>query len=367
MKENKVIIEMPREQEVKQEIHTMNENGFRATGRSAKKKYILIAVSLTLLMLLTLGFSFPNYARQIPIIGGIFELYYQMTGTYTPELQEFAQKVNVTGTVEGMSITIEEAVFDGQNVFFSYLIESDHLLNREAGFDITNLGLIVNGVEIHDYGSWATSTGIPQQVAENEYIVVAMISFCRPLYDITEGVIHFDLGGWNVAFPITRIESRENNHGLSAAYDGLEMEITQVIFTPLGINLHYTYEFPSAYGLGFIDWSLFIDGIATEQVRVTLDFQVLDDLGNEYQITAGAGQFEDSGFRGWVQLGQEGHGTAREVIITPYFTITYYRIGNWSQSYCDGYGIWDDDFVANGGIIERREIVLEPFVIPISE
>ena len=367
MQEDKVMIEMPSEQEVKREIDAIIEKGFRATKRSAGKKYTLLAASLTLLVLLTLGFSFPNYARQIPLIGGIFELYYQMTGGYTPELQEFAQEVNITGAVEGMSITIEEAVFDGQNVFFSYLIESYHPLNREYGFDITNLGLLVNGVEVHGDRSWAGGAGMPQQVAENTYIVVAMVSFCQPLYDITEAVVHFDLGGWNVAFPITRIESRENVHGLSAAYDGFAMEITQILFTPLGINLHYIYEFPSAYGLGFTDWSLFIDDAATEQVRVTLEFQVLDDLGNEYRITAGAGQFEHSGFRGWVQFAQESHATAREVIITPYFIITYYRIGNWSPNNHDGGAIWDDDFVANGGTIERREIVFDSFVIPIPE
>lgn len=80
----------------------------------------------------TVGLTFPAYAGNIPIIGDIFRfLDNEKTGLYD-NYKEFSTEMNLTQNSNGIKITINDAVFDGETVAITYSIESD----RDLGEDL---------------------------------------------------------------------------------------------------------------------------------------------------------------------------------------------------------------------------------------
>ena len=93
-------------QQMKGFIIEQGFEGRKATGRL--KKQIIAVAAAVLIGIPAFGFTFPAIAANIP---RIFDLFYTDEVFQTDRLQEFAQEVNITGEVNRMSISIEEAVF----------------------------------------------------------------------------------------------------------------------------------------------------------------------------------------------------------------------------------------------------------------
>ena len=83
----------------------------------------------------TLGLTFPAYAGNIPVIGDIFRfLDNGKTGLYD-NYKEYSTEMNMTQESNGIKMTINDAVFDGETVAITYSIESD----RDLGEDLQYL------------------------------------------------------------------------------------------------------------------------------------------------------------------------------------------------------------------------------------
>src|SRR5690606_3674466 len=80
----------------------------------------------------TVGLTFPAYAGNIPIIGDIFRfLDNEKTGLYD-NYKEYSTERNLTQDSNGIKITINDAVFDGESVAITCCIESA----RDLGEDL---------------------------------------------------------------------------------------------------------------------------------------------------------------------------------------------------------------------------------------
>ena len=369
MNEEKFFYEMPTVLETKREIDIIVKKGL-ASNKKKKTwiKYSALAATAAFAMLFVLAFSFPNYARQIPIIGGIFELYQQMTGWMTGELQEYAFAVNVVGEVDGMTITIQESTFDGQTVHFTYLIESEHPINSEMGFhsyqgyilgfDITNPRLQVDGREMHGLRGFAGGSGVLQRSAENKYIVVTSISFPYFRDDIQSAVIRFDLGEWNVSFPITKMESQVIPLNVTVTYDEFTVTISRVVFSSLGANIYFNYQVPSLYANDMFWDNLMENG---EAFQVWMGFRVFDEWGHDH--TEGLlrmFEMNSSGGYGWFRFEDSFQMGVQEITIIPYMTIEHYQVEDVELNEYDL--IHFCDF-----LIESREIEFDSIVIPIHD
>jgi hypothetical protein len=306
-----------------------------------------------------LGFAFPALAQYIPIIGGIFERI-EFDYEDLSRLQEFSNEVNITGEVNGMSITIEESVFDGQTVYFSYVVESDRALGGNFQFGINDLGLRVDGVEVHDNG-WSGFPGALQQVSENTYIAVGYVSFPDFHEHLENAEVHFRLGGWNVAFPIERMESEILLVDELIEADGFEVTITQAVFLPIGTTLHFSYEMPSDYLR--VDWDFLVYSTESERSEAEIAFRIRDDLGNEYTQWSMMSSHDDHNGSGWIQFEEALHPEASGLIITPYMNVHHWQLGDWEFS---GEGsIGAEEVIAGGGNVESSEVILGDIVIQI--
>lgn len=100
-------------------------------AKSKFKKNIAVASSACIvgIGLIGAGIINPSLANGIPIIENIFEDLNETLGldrVYT----KYAQGIGQTQTVNGTTVSIEEAVSDGHNLYLTYKIESEEKLQR---------------------------------------------------------------------------------------------------------------------------------------------------------------------------------------------------------------------------------------------
>lgn len=193
MDNEKLYIEIPDELEVKREIQTIIKRGMVKEMKN-RKKTVLISTAAAMFALVLLGFAFPGYASQIPIIGGIFETYVEddVIGDHS-HLQDSAQEVNLSVNVGDVSLTIEEIAIDGESLYFTYVVRSEASAISGYQVAIENLIIYIDGEKIL-VSSFGFTHGVLQEVGNDEYIGVSSIRF------IDDDVSHIDAISFNINF-----------------------------------------------------------------------------------------------------------------------------------------------------------------------
>lgn len=92
----------------------------------------VVAVAMVLGLSATMiGVAFPAYAGNIPIIGDVFRfLDNEKTGVFD-NYKEFSTEINLTQESNGIKMTINDAVFDGNTISVTYSIESEKDLDED--------------------------------------------------------------------------------------------------------------------------------------------------------------------------------------------------------------------------------------------
>lgn len=90
------------------------------------RRAIVIAAGLFFVTCTIINMGIPAYARKIPYIGKVFS-YIQDNLDITGYYSEYAFEVGDTAVNNGVSITLSEVYCDGNNLYISYLIESEKL------------------------------------------------------------------------------------------------------------------------------------------------------------------------------------------------------------------------------------------------
>ena len=320
------------------------------------KRHSVVAAAVILIGIPMFGFAFPAIAAHIP---RIFELFYVDGDNRAARLQDFAQEVRITGESNDMSIMIEEFVFDGQTVYFSYIVESENALRDGFSFLMRDVGLRVDGVEVYPDGGVSGSSGFLQRVYENTYIAVGSITFPGFHENLENAEVHFRLGSWHVAFPIERVESDILLVDETVGNEDFEVTVTQAMISPLGATVHFSYTI-SPYYSG-LDWDFFVYSDETEGSEANIAFRIRDDLGT-YVNWQGSFNCINDDCNGWIQLQEELHPDASELIITPYVNVHHWQLGDWEYS---GGSIGAEDIIAGGGSVEHSEVILDEIVIRI--
>lgn len=396
-----MFIEIPTEVEVKQEIQSIIKKGLIQKEKSNLRRNLLATAAAVFVLLFILGFVFPGYASQIPLIGGIFELLDADHRSYSP-LQDVAHDVsnevgitelpaedtrtyiledgsikivnetdgsimissgvnpNVISETDGMSLEIKEVVFDGQSVYFTYHIVTDRELGDYDHFELSRPELWVEGVDLMEYQSFSSSPGVLQRISEHNYIAVG--SFTFPVFDknVEYADLYFTLGSWRVEFPIERIDSEIIQVNETVSNEGFEATVTQVLVSQIGVVVHYNYTKPLEYD--WLGWDFFTSSPVPEGVEANFEIRVSDDLGNEYDwgMSGEAGNGWGSGSLSLIEpLAPE----ATELIITPLMYVHYWYLGDWRH---DGEGeVGETEVKAGGGSVETSEVILGEIVVPL--
>lgn len=232
----------------------------------------IAAASIASTIIITLGISFPTYAKQIPIIGNIFEV---LEDSIYKNYKENANEINVTKESNGVSITVNDAIFDGANITLTYTIESD----KDLGETIR----LWDWVKIKGY-EHSGSTTSPNfiKVADNTYVgqeninIFDLVQNPRENIEFTlgiNGIVNNDdmseiKGKWKFDISLEATKGETIVVSKSAEKEGVTATIDRLTLNPMSTFLAFSQSVSK-------DVREKYDGIMME-------LEVKDDLGNIY-------------------------------------------------------------------------------------
>ena len=129
--------------------------------------------------LIVVGIINPSLANKIPVIENIFEDLNEAFGLDTI-YSTYAQGIGQTQTVDGVTVSIEEAVSDGHNLYLTYKIKSEEKLCRYDEYKPYGGNsrdfVMYNDVKIDNDGSWVSATTL-NGYYKDDYTFVGMESY----------------------------------------------------------------------------------------------------------------------------------------------------------------------------------------------
>ena len=77
------------------------------------------------------GFAFPSIASQIPFMENVISYFDDEEQRYK-NFETFSSDIGVAQTSNGITVMIDNAVYDGTNITVSYAIETEHDIRRRT-------------------------------------------------------------------------------------------------------------------------------------------------------------------------------------------------------------------------------------------
>jgi len=264
----------------------------------------------------TVGLTFPAYAGNIPIIGDIFRfLDNEKTGLYD-NYKEYSTEMNLTQDSNGIKITINDAIFDGETVAITYSIESD----RDLGEDLHMFSADIKGstggtgsshiTKLDDYHyvglDKITPSGLTSDTADIKWKIGSILRT-----DTGEKI----KGNWKFAFSLPATDSQIQLTNQSIEQHGVTLNIEKIAFTPMSFIVHYNQQ-------------------ATQEVQdkwhaADVELAIKDNLGNVYSGEGNGGSGKDIYTMNWSKTFEKLDPNATKLIVTPHVT---FRIRDASNS-----------------------------------
>lgn len=285
-------------QKLKQSIHR------KKPKRHIQRAAIAAAAALTLA---TAGYAFPSAASQIPVIGDIFSfLNKDQSGLYE-EYKQYSKQLNMTETSNGISITINDVVYDGETVTVTYSIESE----KDLGEHIH----LWDSLSIKGSGGGGGTLKI-EQVDKQHYVGISTINSNEDIRDKSVSVdweierIVMEQSGkeikgdWQFAFQVDAQESEAIAVNQRLHQQGIDVTIDNIKVTPLSFIVYFSQKVDSH--------------VADRWHMVDVDIDIRDDLGNIYEGEGNGGSGSVEGFAmNWSKTFEKLDPDATKLIVTP--------------------------------------------------
>ena len=231
-----------------------------------KKWVTAVSVVLGLMTSALFGLSFSANAEEIPILGNIFK-YFNNNGLYE-DYKENANFINEEVESNGIKVTVDDAVYDGEKLIVMYTIETDKFLGDTL--HINSIPLIENE---------GTGNNEIFRIADNEYLGKATTlteeehtkinvdwRFNSILSDLTSG--ERIEGDWKFNFQLNKANIAVQKINQSKEKDGVSIIIESLTITPTSFEIDYNQDISIEV---IKEWGL-----------VDVDIEVKDNLGNSY-------------------------------------------------------------------------------------
>lgn len=282
--------------------------------RKSKRKpllYVASAAAAFSIMVGSAAYVSPTFAStlsQLPIVGSVFSNS-GFLGLKQASEQGLTSTIGEKHTINGISVTVDEVLYDASNITVGLTIDSEKELSAEyfgAGFDFT-----INGE------SPETSSG-----SYGEKVISPTVRTGIARFDVKENMPDsFELGlslngkegeEWKFTVPVKRISDTiyvPVNHQQQA--EGIQLDVSKISFSPSGIALDY-----KATEKGTIDNS---------QVGASfIEFRITDEHGKEITSHSGGGEGHfDNGVWNFSSIKSFDpiSGGVQKLTITPYLSL----------------------------------------------
>lgn len=335
------------------EMARIKQRVLKRRKRKQIPKIAGMAAALLLAANITAGIAFPAYAEKIPFLSNVFERFNDENKYMFKGYEEFATDIGVTKESNGISITVTDAVYDGENVTIAYTMTSEKDLGTRPALD--GPFIIEEVKERYKYGGYSTNY-LAQKVDEHEYaglFVYQLVKGSKPeeLHISWNGntVMDFDRvstayeGDWDFQFHLKTLKSKTtklSDDGLLLQEEGFEINMSKMVETPVTTTLYLTEKvLHDQFQPPIENWH-----------GIEVEYKVADNLGNEYTAITDHGVAVEKELN---NLGQTRlmmnaiHKDASSLIITPYVSVL--KLGT--------------PRAAESGSITPLEVVGEPYMI----
>ena len=276
---------------------------------------------------ITAGIAFPVYAEKIPFLSNVFQLFNDESKYVFEDYEEFATDIGVTKESNGISITVTDAVYDGENVTIAYTMTSEKELGTRPGLE--GSFIIEELKKRYEHIGYSTRH-LAEKVSEHEYaglFVYQLIQGSKPEEVHAswngEAVIDFNYvhtaykGDWDFQFHLEKLESKTTklaDAGLLLQEEGIEINMSKMVTTPVSMTLYITERvLHDQFQPPTEEWH-----------GIDVEYKIVDNLGNEYQtiVDHGGGvQKERDNLNQTRLMMNVIHKDATSLTVTPYVSV----------------------------------------------
>ncbi|MEH7385458.1 DUF4179 domain-containing protein [Bacillus sp. JJ1521] len=299
--------------EIPKDLHERSKLGVnKAKAEQQKRRFknpIVAAAVILGLSTTSVGFAFPSIASQIPFMDNVINFFNDEEQDYK-DFEEFSTEIGLVQTSNGITVMIDNAVYDGTNLTVSFAIETDH--NFDGRMDVR----APNWFYVREEGGSGGTFRITK-ISENRYVGLSTFTpnfkdnkhpetievtwkpeaFYSPSNDLEVK------GDWSFAFSLNRLEGDLQLVNQTVQQEDVSFTLQSVEFTDVSTVISYE--------------QVVSDELLKEWASVTPVFHVTDDLGNVYMNgTGGGGNTTDDykTFKGTTDFGTIKEGASKLII-----------------------------------------------------
>lgn len=249
----------------------------KGMGKQKKWNTSVIAASLTLGLITSalFGLSFTANAGEIPILGNIFK-FFSWDGL-DEDYKEHSNPINEVAESNGIKITVNEAIFDGESLILTYTVDTNKYLGDS--FYIRGIPRIENEGPNGDHEIVRIGenkyVGKATAIAKDEYSSINVewkVDYILPSLTTDKERI---IGDWNFNFQLNKADITVQNINQKKEQDGITINLEKLIITPTSFLINFEEVISKEITK---DWD-----------SAHVDLEVKDDLGNVYQSKYSSG------------------------------------------------------------------------------
>ncbi|WHY55632.1 DUF4179 domain-containing protein [Peribacillus simplex] len=329
------------------------------------QKNVLAASIIFGLSTATIGFSFTASAKSIPLIGDIFSYFsnenlglpddIKNNGLYS-DYKAYSNKIGFTEESNGLTFTINDAIYDGKTVTITYTIESEE--------DLGDGSFLIPSPNIKEMKAQGGSDEI-SKVADKKYVGLLTIS---DLEDLKEDKVNIDWdinsisindmdkeikGNWNFAFSLKATESNEKVINKSVNQHGVKVSVEKLSISPMSFVVDYHQEVS--------------DSVKSKWDEAYVELTIKDDLGNVYDGQENGGSGIDSYNLNFSKTFQKIDPDATQLIATPHVTLRNFTSENHGEVTITEDGEEKVSSFPTKPGIAPKELVLDDIVIDLRK
>ncbi|WP_341300396.1 DUF4179 domain-containing protein [Lysinibacillus sp. FSL H8-0500] len=220
------------------------------------------------------GFAFPSVASQIPFMDNVID-YFQDDDRSYKGFDIFSTDVGLIETSNGITVMIDDAIYDGTNVIVSFAFETEHDFGQDVSISAPHWFSVAG--EIGAGGSMQIT-----KISETRYVGLARVTpfFKDEQYPETVNVtwepkVFYstteDLkvkGDWSFAFSLNRLNGNKQLINQTVQHQDISFTLQSIEFTDISTIISYE--------------QLVSDELLEKWDGVTPLFYITDDLGHTY-------------------------------------------------------------------------------------
>lgn len=349
------------EMEVSELERTKVKRAVRSSIRPRKRRWTRNAAAALLLAGLStafLGMTFPAYANSIPVIDNIFRFLDVGRSGLFDHYKEYSSAMNMAEENNGIKITINDAVFDGETVFLTYSLDSNQDLGAHpivhSLFDMKGADGVAGSNQISKVGNnkyvgLMTGTSFSQDKDRE----TANIKWNIETIWKQDSKVEIT-GEWNFSLKLKATESSTQRIDRSIEHDGVTVHLDKITVTPISFIVYY-------------------DQVVNQKVRakwdaVDIGIKVKDDLGNPYSGQGNGGAGDKEGYNmSWSKTFEKLDPKATKLIITPQLSFYNHTSDNHGSVEMTREGSDKERTVQQGKDNKREEVILEDIIVELEK